>query len=180
MSMLWNHTSLVACLWQIDLSLFLWSTARWGSWGTWQHWSSPLGEAEPGAMGHVAALELTLSARQGPELRDTWQHRSSPQHGDEVQGRGTRGGAGAYLCSEVWSEATTYVAARGCTSYSLSWLRACMRDTRSSRYRHCSWFFLLFISAGAYLEHYICYNVRLHTELVIVSNKCLWPSRRAW
>jgi hypothetical protein len=34
-----------------------------GSWDTWQHRSSPLGEAEPGAMGHVAALEPTSIGR---------------------------------------------------------------------------------------------------------------------
>jgi hypothetical protein len=48
-----------------------------------------------------------------------------PQHGGEVQGHGTRGDAGAHLCREVWSKVTAYVAARGCTSCSLSWLRAC-------------------------------------------------------
>jgi hypothetical protein len=77
-------------------------------------------------MGHVVASELTSSRRQGPELRDTWQRRISPQQGGEVLGRGTRGGAGAHLCREVWSEAITYVAVRWYTPCSLSWLRACM------------------------------------------------------
>jgi hypothetical protein len=128
-------------------SLFLWSTTRRGPgpWDTWQHWSSPLRKAELGAGGHVAAPELPsqegrarshgtrgstgshLSGRQSPDLRDMWQRQSSPQHGGEVRGRGTRGGAGAHLCREVWSEATAYVTAHGCTSYSLSCLRACMR-----------------------------------------------------
>jgi hypothetical protein len=36
-------------------------------------------------MGHVVALELTLSGRQGLELRDTWQHKSSPYQGDKVR-----------------------------------------------------------------------------------------------
>jgi hypothetical protein len=67
-----KHASLSACLGQLGLSLFLWSTARWGPWGTWQHQSSPLDEIEPRAMGHVAAPELTLLGRQGPELRDMW------------------------------------------------------------------------------------------------------------
>jgi hypothetical protein len=40
---------------------------------TWQRWSSPLGEADPGVMGHVAASE----PRRGPELRNTWQRRIS-------------------------------------------------------------------------------------------------------
>jgi hypothetical protein len=33
-----------------------------GPWDTWQHRNSPLRKAEPGAIGHMAALELT-SAR---------------------------------------------------------------------------------------------------------------------
>jgi hypothetical protein len=51
---------------------------------------------------------------------DTCQHRSSPQQGGEVRGHGTRGGTGAHLCKEVWSEATAYVVARGCMPYFLS------------------------------------------------------------
>jgi hypothetical protein len=105
---------------QLSLSLFMWSTAHWGSWDTWQHRSSPLKKAEPGALGHVVTPELTSSGRQGPELRDTWQCQSSPQQGGEVRGCVTRGGAEAPLCREVWSEATAYVAAHGCMSYSLS------------------------------------------------------------
>jgi hypothetical protein len=204
--------SLAACLGQLSLSLFLWSTARRGPWDTWQHRSTPLRKGEPravghvavpkrpseegrarshgtcgrtgdlvkearsGAEGHVTALELTStrrrgpgpwdiwqhrssprqggkvrgretrgstgahlgkearsgaaghgaapelisSRRQGPELRDTWQRRSSPQQGGEVRGCGTHGGTGAHLCREVWSEVTAYVAACGCTSCSLS------------------------------------------------------------
>jgi hypothetical protein len=77
-------------------------------------------EARSGAEGHVVAPEFTLSGRQGPELRDTWQRRSSSQQGGEVWGRGTRGGVEVRLCIEVWSEARAYVAARGCTLCSLS------------------------------------------------------------
>jgi hypothetical protein len=76
--------------------------------------------ARSGAEGHVAASELTSASRRGPGPRDTWQHRSSPQQGGEVRGRGTRGGAGAHLYREVWSEATTYVVAHGYMSCSLS------------------------------------------------------------
>jgi hypothetical protein len=54
-------------------------------------------EAKFGAEGHVAAPELTLSGRQGLELRDMWQRRSSPQRRGGVRGRGTRGGAEAHL-----------------------------------------------------------------------------------
>jgi hypothetical protein len=38
-------------------------------------------EVGSGATGHVVAPELTLSRRQGPELRDTWQHQSLPRQG---------------------------------------------------------------------------------------------------
>jgi hypothetical protein len=107
-----------------------------GAWGTWQHRSSPLGEARPGPRGsagaylgrevrsrpeeHVAALELNSSRRRGSGPRGMWQHRSSPQQGGEVRGRGTHGGSGAHLCREVWSEATACVTARGCMPRSLS------------------------------------------------------------
>jgi hypothetical protein len=64
--------------------------------------------------------ELTSASRRSPELRDTWRRRNSPQQVGEVRGHETRGGSGAYLCREVWSKATTYVAARGCTPCSLS------------------------------------------------------------
>jgi hypothetical protein len=90
-----------ACLLgQLIVSLFPWSTARQGPLDTWQHQSSPLNKTEPEAVRHMVAPELTLSRRQGPEPRDTWQHRSSPQQRGEVQGRGTRGGTEAHLCSE--------------------------------------------------------------------------------
>jgi hypothetical protein len=52
-------------------------------------------------MGHVATLELTSSRRQDLELRDTLQHRSSPQQGGEVRDRGTHGGVEVHLCREV-------------------------------------------------------------------------------
>jgi hypothetical protein len=72
-----------------------------------------------GAVGHMAAPELPsqegralshgahgstgapLSGRQSPEPWDTWWHRSSPQQGGEVWGRGTRGSAGAHLSKEA-------------------------------------------------------------------------------
>jgi hypothetical protein len=71
-------------------------------------------------MKHMTAPELTSSRRQGLKLRDTWQRRNSPQQGGKVRGHGTRDGAGAHLCREVWSEATAYVAVRGCMLCSLS------------------------------------------------------------
>jgi hypothetical protein len=100
-SMPWKHVSLAACLGQLGLSLFVWSIARRGPWDTWQHWSSPLRKAEPEAMRHVAAPELTSSRRQGLELRDMWQRQSSPQQGGEVRGRETHGDTGSHLCREV-------------------------------------------------------------------------------
>jgi hypothetical protein len=47
-----------------------------GPWGMWQHRSSPLGETEPGAMGHVTAPEPTSAGRRCLKLRNMWQHRS--------------------------------------------------------------------------------------------------------
>jgi hypothetical protein len=81
---------------------------------TWQCRSSPLREAEPGAMGHVAVPEPTLVGRRGPELRNTWQHRSSTQQGGE--GHGTRGSIGAHLSKEVRSGAAGHVVAPEPTS----------------------------------------------------------------
>jgi hypothetical protein len=98
-----------------------WSPGTHGSAGA--HLSK---EVRSGAMGHVAAPELTLARRRGSELRDTWWHRSSIQQGEEVWGHGTCGSSGAHLCREARSEATAYVVARGCTSCSLSSLGACM------------------------------------------------------
>jgi hypothetical protein len=77
-------------------------------------------EARSGVEERVAAPELNSARRRGPGPWATWQHRSSPQQGDEVRGRGTHGGSGAHLCREVWSEATACVTVRGCTSCSLS------------------------------------------------------------
>jgi hypothetical protein len=67
-------------------------------------------------MGHVTASELTSSRRQGLELRDTWQRRSSTQLGGEVRGRGTRGSTGVHLVNEVRSRAEGHVAAQELTS----------------------------------------------------------------
>jgi hypothetical protein len=73
-------------------------------------------EARSGAAGHMAAPELTSARRRGSELRDTWWRRSLPQQGGKVRGSGTRGGSGAHLCREVYSEATAYMAASDLTS----------------------------------------------------------------
>jgi hypothetical protein len=58
-------------------------------------------EARSEAEQHVAAPELNSARRRGPEPRDTWQHRSSPQQGGEVQDRRTRGGSRVHLRREV-------------------------------------------------------------------------------
>jgi hypothetical protein len=73
-------------------------------------------KVEPRAVGHVAALELTSSKRQGLELRYTWQRWSSPQQGGEVHDRGTRGSIEAHLINEVRSRAEGHVAAPELTS----------------------------------------------------------------
>jgi hypothetical protein len=77
-------------------------------------------EARSRAEERMAAPELNSARRRGPGSRTTWQHQSTPQQGGEVRGRGTCGSSGAHLCREVWSEATAYVAACGCTPCSLS------------------------------------------------------------
>jgi hypothetical protein len=77
-------------------------------------------EVRSGAEERVVTLELNSARRRGSGPRATWEHRSSPQQGGAVQGHGTSGGSGAHLCREVWSEATAYVVACGCMSYSLS------------------------------------------------------------
>jgi hypothetical protein len=104
---------------------------------TWQRWSSPLGEAEPGAMGHVVAPEPTSTGRRGPKLRYAWERRSSTQQGDEARGHGARGSTGAHLSKEVRSGATGHVAAPEPTStgrcglkLQLAWQRV---DARSGR-----------------------------------------------
>jgi hypothetical protein len=83
---------------------------------TWQHQSSPLGEAELGAVGHVAALEPTLVGRQGLKLRNTWQRQSSTQQGGEARGHRARGSTGAHLSNVVRSGAVGHVAASKPTS----------------------------------------------------------------
>jgi hypothetical protein len=83
---------------------------------TWQHRSSTLGEAEPGAMGHVAAPEPTSAGRRGPELRNTWRRRSSTQQGDEARGHGPRGSTEAHLSKEVRPGVAGHVAALEPTS----------------------------------------------------------------
>jgi hypothetical protein len=105
---------------------------------TWQRRSSPLGEAEPGAMGHVAASEPTSAGRRGPELRNTCQRRSSTQQGGEARGHVTRGSTGAHLSKEVRSGATGHVEAPEPTfagmcgpKLQLAWQRV---DARSA---HC-------------------------------------------
>jgi hypothetical protein len=62
---------------------------------TWQRQSSPLGEPEPGAMGHVAVPEPTSVGRRGPELRS---------------------GVGAELSKETRPGSTGHVAAPELTS----------------------------------------------------------------
>jgi hypothetical protein len=58
----------------------------------------------------VTVSELTLSERQGPELMDMWQRRSSPQQGGEIQGRETRDSVGAHLSKEARSGVVGHVA----------------------------------------------------------------------
>jgi hypothetical protein len=73
----------------------------------WQHWNSPLGEAEPRAIGHVATPEPTSVGRRGTELRNTRQYRSSPLR--EVR-PGQRGRTGAHLDRKARSGAEKHMA----------------------------------------------------------------------
>jgi hypothetical protein len=83
---------------------------------TWQCRSSPLREAEPGAMGHVATPEPTSTGRRGSELRNVWRRRSSTQQGDEARGHRPRGSTRAHLSKEVRSGAVGHVVAPEPTS----------------------------------------------------------------
>jgi hypothetical protein len=97
-----------ACLGQLDPSLFLWSTARWGPWGTRQHRSSPLGEAGPGPHDSVEA-HLGREARSGPE-----EHVAAPELSSRrgrARSHRIRGSVGAYLDREARSRAEERVMA---------------------------------------------------------------------
>jgi hypothetical protein len=59
----------------------------------------------------VAAPEPTSAGRRGPELRNTWQRRSSTQQGGEARGHGIRGSDGAHLGREARSGVEEHVAA---------------------------------------------------------------------
>jgi hypothetical protein len=106
--MLWTHTSPAACLGQLGLSLFLWSTARWGSWGTWQHRSSPLEEARSGPCGSAGA-HLSREVRSGAEEHVAALELSS--RGGRARSHKTRGSAGAHLGREARSKTKERVAA---------------------------------------------------------------------
>jgi hypothetical protein len=131
----WKHACLAAQAGVLGFSLCLRPAAQREPPDTWQRWSpSPLGgevrshmtrgsvgahlsrEARSGAVGHVAAPEPTSAERRGLEPEDTWQHRSPPQLGGEVQCCWTRGSAGAHLNWEVSSGAVGHVAAPEPTS----------------------------------------------------------------
>jgi hypothetical protein len=60
---------------QLDISLFLWSTVRWGRGVRGSTGALISGRR---GWGHVAAPEPTSAGRCGLELRNTWQRRSTP------------------------------------------------------------------------------------------------------
>jgi hypothetical protein len=88
----WKHVTLAACLGQLSLYLFMWSTTHRELWDTWQHRSSPLRKAEPQAVGHVAAPEL-------------------PSQEGRARSHRIRGSTGAHLIKDTRSEAEGHVAA---------------------------------------------------------------------
>jgi hypothetical protein len=67
-------------------------------------------------MGHATASEPTSAGRRGPELRNTWQHRSSTQQGGEARGHEPRDSTGAHLSKEVRSRAAGHMTAPEPTS----------------------------------------------------------------
>jgi hypothetical protein len=105
---LWTHARPTTCLGQLGISLFLWSTARWGSWGMWQHRSSPLGEVRPGPCGS-ARTHLGREARSGAEEHVAALELSS--RGGRAWSHGTRGSVGAHLGREARSGAEEHMTA---------------------------------------------------------------------
>jgi hypothetical protein len=69
-----------------------------------------------GTVGHMTAQELTSAQMRGPEPEDTWQHRSPPQPGGEVQNHMTHGSIEAHLSREARSRARGLVATLKITS----------------------------------------------------------------
>jgi hypothetical protein len=61
----------------------------------------------------VAAPEATLVGRRGPELRNTWQRRSSPLGEART---GPRGSTGAHLSREAMSGAKEHMAVQELSS----------------------------------------------------------------
>jgi hypothetical protein len=100
------HTREPSCISRSARPFFIYMrhTAHWGSWDARQHrdppwpggiaWShrtcSSTGARlnrwmRSAAIGHVTASEFTSARRRGPEPHDTWQRRSPPWQGGEVQ-----------------------------------------------------------------------------------------------
>jgi hypothetical protein len=84
----------------------------------WQHRNSPLKEAEPRAIGHVAVPEPMSIGKRGLKLRNTRQRQSSPQQEGKVWDRGIRGSIGAHLVMEARCGDVEHVAAPEPTSKS--------------------------------------------------------------
>jgi hypothetical protein len=108
-----THTSPAACLGQLDLSLFLWSTACWGPWGAWRHRSSPLEEAKPGPRGSAGA-HLDREVRSRAEEHVATSKLSS--QGDKGRSHETHDSVGAHLSREARSRVEEHVVAPGLNS----------------------------------------------------------------
>jgi hypothetical protein len=106
----WEHACLAAQIRLLGFSLCLRPAAHKEPLDTWQRRSPPLlggnvrshrtrgsagahlsREARSGVIGHMAVLEPTSAERRGLEPQETWQCRSSPQLGGDVQSRMARG-----------------------------------------------------------------------------------------
>jgi hypothetical protein len=69
-----------------------------------------------GVTGYVAASEPSSTGRRGLEPYDTWQRRSSPQLGGEVESHRTHGSTGAHFSWEAMFGAIGQVTASELTS----------------------------------------------------------------
>jgi hypothetical protein len=71
----------------------------------------PSQEGRAPSRGTRGSIGAPLSRRHSLDPWDTWQRRSSPQQGGEVQGHETCGSAGAHLSKEARFRAEEHMAA---------------------------------------------------------------------
>jgi hypothetical protein len=134
MSVPCKHANLATCLWQLSLSLFMWSTSRQGPWDMWQHQSSPLRKAKPGAKGHMIAPKLPSQEDRARSHVTRGSTRANlvrgvrtgarghvvaselPSQKDRARSHGTHSSTGAHLIKVVRTEAERHVTVPELTS----------------------------------------------------------------